>query len=128
MSPCNDAPASLAAGPGRERLPERAADLILTQLGAARHSAVFRITLPSGATTCVALTGRAGWLLQTLCEAGPEGLTATDLPAGLRLASYVHRLRRAGVPIITAHEPNGDRWGGHHGRYRLGCDARRVYP
>ena len=94
MSPCNDAPASLAAGPGRERLPERAADLILTQLGAARHSAVFRITLPSGATTCVAPTGRAGWLLQTLCEAGPEGLTATDLPAGLRLASYVHRLRR----------------------------------
>ncbi len=74
MSPCNDAPASLAAGPGRERLPERAADLILTQLGAARHSAVFEIVQTDGAAQAVSPTGRAARSSESWREAArPNG-------------------------------------------------------
>jgi hypothetical protein len=96
-----------------------------TQLGAVRHSAVFRIIKRDGTAHVVTPTGRAAWLMETLCEAGPTGLTAADLPAGLRLAAYVQRLRRAGVPITTSSEPNSGAWGGSHGRYRLDCRAER---
>jgi hypothetical protein len=125
MCPTYEAPASLAAGPGRDCLPERAGIPTIQQVGNRRHTLIYRLALPSGVASITAPPGRATWLLDRLIEAGMKGLTAADLPAGLRLAAYVQRLRRAGVPITTSFEPNSGAWGGSHGRYRLDCRAER---
>lgn len=80
--------------------------------------ASFSIMGPYGAET-IRIGGRPGWLLQRLIEAGAAGLAAADLPAGLRLSGYVHKLRQAGVEISTDYEANAGAFGGSHGRYRL---------
>ena len=74
----------------------------------------------------VNLSGRPAWLLAKLIEAGPVGLTASDLPAGLRVSAFVLKLRRAGVPVLTLSEPNSGDFGGHHGRYVLACPVERI--
>lgn len=72
-----------------------------------------------GTSSDLPLSGRPAWLLGKLIQAGKSGLTATDLPAGLRLSGYIHNLRKAGLSIETAYEANKDGFGGSHGRYIL---------
>lgn len=74
----------------------------------------------------IQVSGRPAWLLDELIRAGSTGLTAADLPAGLRVSGFVLKLRRAGVPIDTLTEANEGAYGGHHGRYRLACEVERL--
>lgn len=68
------------------------------------------------------LKGRLGWTMAQLVEAGPRGFTTLDRPA-LRLAAYVHSLRKRGIPIETEIEAHSGPYAGQHARYRLTCDA-----
>ena len=78
----------------------------------------FRVTTEDGDQR-LKVTGRSAWLLSLLVKAADEGLSARQLPAGLRLAGYVHNLRNAGVAIRTSYEANDGSYGGAHGVYRL---------
>jgi hypothetical protein len=72
------------------------------------------------AARAVEIDGRPAWLLGKLVEAGERGITAAELPAGLRLSHFAWRLRRHyGLSIETVQEPNTGSFGGSHGRYRL---------
>lgn len=64
------------------------------------------------------LSGRLLWTLRVLVAAGRQGVSALDCPA-LRLAAYVHRLRRRGIAIETVREEHGGDFPGFHARYRL---------
>ncbi|WP_210184809.1 winged helix domain-containing protein [Allgaiera indica] len=86
----------------------------------------YRIASIGEAPRDIQLSGRPAWLLEELIRAGSTGLTAADLPAGLRVSGFVMKLRRAGVPIDTLTEANEGVYGGHHGRYRLACRAERL--
>lgn len=66
--------------------------------------------------------GRAAWMLLKLADHGARGCSYTDTPAP-RLSSYIHRLRRAGVPIRSVRERHGGDFPGHHSRYFLGPDV-----
>lgn len=74
----------------------------------------------------LAFSGRTLWALRLFPDAGPRGLTAFDLPRGLRLAGYVHKLRRAGLQIETEYERHEGEFPGHHARYRLKSHVRKV--
>jgi hypothetical protein len=65
------------------------------------------------------LFGRFAWTVIELINAGERGLTAADLPPGLRLAHYIFRLKRDGIPIRAERERHGGRFSGSHARYRL---------
>lgn len=117
-------PAERHAGRGCLAGPPGAQEI--AQLSAARQSHEWRLRLAKGETKAVRLSGRAAWLMDLLAEAASCGLTARDLPAGLRISGFVHRLRLAGVPIETETECHGGPFPGHHARYRLGCHADRI--
>lgn len=68
------------------------------------------------------LKGRLGWTMAQLVDAGPSGVTTIERPA-LRLAAYVHSLRKRGIPIETEIETHDGPYAGQHARYRLACDA-----
>jgi hypothetical protein len=77
-----------------------------------------RIGGPEGIVIRVA--GRFAWTLSALVAAGDGGITPLERPAP-RWSHYVHRLRRAGVPIETIVERHQGAFAGRHGRYRLAC-------
>jgi len=85
----------------------------------------WRVIPETGRPFVIEAPGRMGWALTVLREAGQRGVTTSELPAGLRWSSYVHKLRRLGVPIWTRSEANGGPLGGHHARYVLGCRVER---
>ena len=62
--------------------------------------------------------GRFAWTLAALVEAGEKGITSYENPAP-RIAHYVFRLRRDGVPISTITEGHGGAYAGSHARYVL---------
>src|SRR5687768_16404404 len=67
----------------------------------------------------VTANGREAQALVALVEYGPAGISSLEMGrAGwaIRLAAYVHDLKRMGVPIVTEREAHE---GGNHGRYRL---------
>lgn len=66
--------------------------------------------------------GRMGWTMAQLVDAGPRGITTIERPA-LRLAAYVHSLRKRGIPIETEIEAHSGPYAGQHARYRLACGA-----
>jgi len=85
----------------------------------------FSVSPAEGGPIAIALSGRSAWMLNHLIEAGLMGITAADHP-GARIAAYVHKLKRRGIPISTALEANRGGWTGTHARYRLACAAPRV--
>ena len=68
------------------------------------------------------LKGRLGWTMAQLVDAGQRGVTTIERPA-LRLAAYVHSLRKLGIPIETEIETHDGPYAVQHARYRLTCDA-----
>ncbi|MBI1416847.1 MAG: hypothetical protein GC146_06445 [Limimaricola sp.] len=81
------------------------------------------VTEPGQPQREVHLTGQSAWVLGLLIATGRAGLTAADLPAGVRVAAVVLKLRRAGVPILTINEPNTGPFGGSHARYTLAANV-----
>ena len=71
--------------------------------------------------------GRNAWALDELIEGRETGCTPITQPAP-RWSGYVHNLRRAGISIETLHEPHGGKFRGHHARYILRSQVRRVTP
>jgi hypothetical protein len=126
MSEHENAPALVGQRAGRGCLAGSAGSPEIAQLSAARQSHEWRIRLATGETRIVRLSGRPAWLMELLAEAASQGLTARDLPAGLRISGFVHRLRLAGVLIETETESHGGPFPGHHARYRLGCRVERI--
>ena len=87
--------------------------------------AIFEIHGPDRVHS-ISLTGRPAWLLFRLIDAGSAGLTASDLPSGLRVSGYVHRLRRSGIDVNTTYEANTNEFGGSHGRYALASIVNSI--
>jgi hypothetical protein len=87
--------------------------------------AVFELHGPERVET-ITISGRPGWLLRRLFDAGAAGLTAADLPAGLRISGYIHKLRSAGVQITTRYEANSGAFGGAHGRFILASNVKPI--
>lgn len=80
----------------------------------------------NGETTTVFLTeGRVVWLVENLIRAGKRGITSLENPAP-RIAAYVHKAKRAGVPINKVTEPHDGLYSGHHARYFIGEGVRIV--
>jgi hypothetical protein len=73
-----------------------------------------------------ALNGRNAQILDLLIDRGAAGLSAAEVAPGVRLAAHIERLRKAGVPINTVHERHGGPFAGHHARYRLAREVKRV--
>lgn len=126
MAANSNAPALLVQHTGRGCLAGSAGTSKIAQLTDRRQSQDWRIAQPLCEERIVSLTGRPAWLLSLLAEAGARGLSARDLPAGLRVSGYVHRLRCQGVPIVTAHQSHGGTFPGHHAVYRLDCIAKPI--
>jgi hypothetical protein len=84
--------------------------------GRAMSATVIRVRVAGGAP--IALKGRDAWALLQLVTAGERGLTAIERPAP-RWSAYVHKLRKAGVPVETINEAHGGPFAGNHARYRL---------
>lgn len=63
--------------------------------------------------------GRVAWCLNELLAAGERGCTPISNPAP-RWSGYVHKLRKAGVHVITFDEPHAGAYRGSHARYQLG--------
>lgn len=79
----------------------------------------FIVTAPNG-QRFLNLNGRVAWTLGLLSEAGPRGITAAELPAGVRLSAYIEKLRRLhGLSIRTEMAKAGGAYGGSFGRYVL---------
>ncbi|MGR3794617.1 winged helix domain-containing protein [Vannielia sp. SX4] len=81
------------------------------------------VTLLSEQSRTFHFDGRMGWAMVQLANAGAKGVTPVTNPAP-RWSAYVHKLRKAGIPIETEMEEHGGTYSGHHGRYRLACDAQ----
>jgi hypothetical protein len=79
------------------------------------RSITFRV-LPGGVERH--LNGRLAWALHALIAAGQNGCTPLEHP-GPRWSGYVHRLRRAGLPIETIDECHAGPYPGRHARYVL---------
>jgi hypothetical protein len=76
---------------------------------------------PSGEFSVSGQTARA---LLALVNAAGRGVTALELSTwALRLAAYVHTLRRLGLVITLLREPHP---GGWHGRYVLASPVRLL--
>jgi hypothetical protein len=84
----------------------------------------FAIIGNDGTETPFTALGRVRWMLESLIEAGPKGVTPIDHP-GPRFSAYVHSIRQLGVEIETIHEAHGGPFAGTHGRYVL---KSRVKP
>lgn len=126
MSEHENAPVPAEGHTGRGCLAGRSGTPEIAQLTERRQPQDWRIVLPSGEAQTISIGGRPGWLLSLLAGAGARGLTARDLPAGLRVSGYVHRLRQAGVPVVTTHRTHGGPFPGHHAVYRLEGSASLV--
>lgn len=126
MAEHGNAPALVVQRTGRGCLAGLAGSSAIAQLAEPRQSGMWLVTLPTGEVREVSLSGRPAWLLPLLVDAGSVGLTARDLPAGLRVGGYVHRLRRQGVPIETVNEAHAGPYPGHHARYRLMARVERL--
>jgi hypothetical protein len=63
--------------------------------------------------------GRPAWTLNKLISAGMGGISAAELPAGIRLSHYILKLRQGGIPVATDREKHGGKFAGNHARYRL---------
>lgn len=63
--------------------------------------------------------GRLAWTLAKLIGAGASGITAAELPAGVRLSHYIFVLRCDGIPIATEQEKHRGAFSGTHARYVL---------
>ena len=72
---------------------------------------------PDGKRT-IQLKARQGWTMFQLANARSNGITALENPA-LRLAAYIHSLRKHGISIETVMEEHGGTYEGQHARYRL---------
>ena len=70
----------------------------------------------------VELNNRQGWTMFQLAQARSAGITTLETPA-LRLAAYVHSLRKCGFSIETIMEDHGGTYAGRHARYRLAQDV-----
>jgi len=92
--------------------------------GKSSHVA-FRITALSGCAFTITLKGRVRWALERLLESGATGCTPIAEPAP-RWSAYIHALRLMGVEIETVHEPHDGEFAGHHGRYVLKSNVRKV--
>jgi hypothetical protein len=66
----------------------------------------------------VPLLGRDAWACLQLVAAGYQGVTAIER-VGPRWSAYVHKLRKAGISIVTVREAHGGPFPGHHARYVL---------
>lgn len=86
--------------------------------------ASFLIFQPSGVVRR-SFRGRLAQILNLLIGHGARGLTAADLPPGVRLAAYVCRLRGEGVPIDTQRDCSKGPWGGTFARYTLAVLVER---
>ena len=71
------------------------------------------------------LKGRAEWALSNLIAAGDIGCTPITTP-GPRWAHYVYLLRKAGIAVVTHHEPHQGPYPGHHARYVLQSKVERL--
>lgn len=73
----------------------------------------------------ISVCGREAETLVALCDKGPLGLRAFDFQGGpaLRLAAYVHDLRKLGFPIRTDREAHA---GGNHAVYFVECKPTVV--
>ncbi|WP_408093424.1 hypothetical protein [Rhodoplanes sp. SY1] len=69
--------------------------------------------------------GRTAWALDHLLRAGAAGCTPIDTP-GPRWSDYVHKIRKAGVPVQTIDEAHGGAFPGTHARYVLEPGAVHV--
>ena len=79
----------------------------------------FIITAPNG-QRFLNLNGRVAWTLRLLSEAGPRGITAAELPAGVRLSAYIEKLRRLyGLSIRTEMTTARGEFRSSFGRYVL---------
>ena len=77
----------------------------------------FKVWL-DGAPHFFEVTGKAAKTLLALLSTGQRGVTALELSNtwALRLAAYVHDLRKLGLDIQMQREEHEDGW---HGRYIL---------
>ena len=75
-----------------------------------RHAAEYELHAPNSTPGLIHLYGRVAWCLSRLIEAGSSGITAHDFP-NARIAAYVLQIRKAGIEVATAYEPNGSEWG-----------------
>ena len=66
----------------------------------------------------IVVRGREAWALIKLIIAGTTGCSIFDSPAP-RWSSYVHRLRKFGIPIGTIREAHHGPFAGLHARYVL---------
>jgi len=110
---------------GREGLAGKADTSEIPETNTSRQSFRWTVAPDGGVPFTIEAPGRMSWALSVLKLAGPVGVTTAELPPGLRWSAYVHKLRRLGVRIVTDREPNKGPLGGHHARYRLGCNVQR---
>jgi hypothetical protein len=73
---------------------------------------------PEGSTRTIEVIGRNAWALGELIAAGPTGCTPITHP-GPRWSSYVHKLRRMGLNVVTIPEDHAGLYSGTHARYVL---------
>ncbi|MFT6527179.1 MAG: hypothetical protein ACJAXG_001126 [Celeribacter sp.] len=96
---------------------------ILKPAWAARRSYV--ITNGDDAPFTLTTKGRTAWLLDILRLTKGKGITTAELPAGVRVSSALHILRKKGVIVETVMEPHEGKYAGNHGRYFL---VSKVHP
>ena len=78
----------------------------------------------SGPSGEFSVSGQTAHALLALVNAAGRGVTALELSTGaLRLAAYVHSLRRLGLVVTLLREPHP---GGWHGRYVLASPVRLL--
>lgn len=87
--------------------------------------ALFCAKTGDAAPVIIAVTGRERWALECLMAAGRKGCSPFDQP-GPRWSGYVHDLRRMGLQINTDYEAHTGPFPGHHARYRLVSDVKRL--
>jgi hypothetical protein len=119
------APGAHNSARGRDCLAETAGTSEIPQNALSRQPSRWEVRPNDGTPFTVETRGRMTWALGVLANAGKRGVSASELPAGVRWAAYVHKLRLLGVAIEATREPNSGPLGGHHARYRLSCTVRR---
>ena len=88
--------------------------------------APFSVKDQDGQFRIIIIQGRDRWALENLIAAGGRGCTTIDHP-GPRWSAYVHDLRHVhGLDIETRTEEHGPPFGGHHARYVLRSNVRRM--
>ncbi len=119
------APGAHNSARGRDCLADLAGNPEIAQNAFSRQPSRWEVRPNDGTPFTVETRGRTTWALGVLANAGMRGVSASELPAGVRWAVYVHKLRLQGVAIEAPREPNSGPLGGHHARYRLACIVTR---